>query len=103
MTTTELLKTIAHDRGLAVGLVYDPTAADRETWVATIGLDATGAGGYPSAALGAALLDLDRPEPACPHGLPGRACSSCEAATYCEPSMFAPAPSACAVRWERPA
>jgi hypothetical protein len=60
MTTTEMVRQIAERRGLAVGLVYDPDAEASECWVASVGLDAFGAGGYPSAAIGAALLDLDR-------------------------------------------
>jgi hypothetical protein len=72
MTTTELLKTIAHDRELAVGLVYDPDAEPSECWVASIGLSALGAGGYPSSALGHALLDLDG-ECAVPSPRPGPA------------------------------
>ncbi len=60
MTTVEIVKTIAHKHGLAVGIVYDPDAASPEAWIASIGLEAMGAGGFPSAALSAALLDLDR-------------------------------------------
>lgn len=63
MTTEQSLETIAHSHGLAVGLVYDPDAEASERWVATIGLDATGAGAYPFAAIGAALLDLDGDRP----------------------------------------
>jgi len=45
---------------LAVGLVVDPTAGEGERWVATIGLDCSGAGPTPGAALDAAALDLWR-------------------------------------------
>lgn len=62
MTLAEMLQTIARNRGLAVGLVYDPTAPEGEQWTATVGLDASGVSTHPAGALGAALLDLDQPD-----------------------------------------
>jgi hypothetical protein len=59
MDTTELVRMVAEQRGLAVSLTFDPSADDGERWVASIGLNAMGAGSYPIAALGAALVDLD--------------------------------------------
>ena len=58
MTMTELPQTIAHGRGLAVGLVFDPDAEAGEGWTATVGLKAFGAGTTPEQAIGAALVDL---------------------------------------------
>jgi len=90
---------VARSRGLAVGLVVDPAADEGECWLATVGLDCSGVGECPDEALLRALSELvDGPEP-CLHGLP-RSCTTCEAATYCTPSAFAPEP---AVRWERSA
>lgn len=59
MTLVELLQKLAHRRGLAVSITYDPDAPALERWVASVGLDAQGAGTYPALALGAALVDLD--------------------------------------------
>lgn len=63
MTTTELIQSVAFRTGLSVGLVFDVDADPRECWLCTIGLDASGTGAYPSAAVGRALLDLEGYQP----------------------------------------
>ena len=58
MDAGELLS-VARQHGLAVGLVADSLANEGERWVASIGLDASGAARTPEPAIGLALLDLD--------------------------------------------
>jgi len=60
-TTTDLqadLRNIGVALGLAVGVVFDPSADASERWVASIGLDAMGAGDTPGQALGVALGEV---------------------------------------------
>lgn len=62
--TFDNLASTARLIGRAISLTVDPTAEDSERWIASVGLDASGAGPTPSAALIAGLEDaraaLDR-------------------------------------------
>ncbi len=55
---TVQLRRIATRLGVCVSLTVDPAATARERWVASVGLDALGAGPTPRSALRSALLDL---------------------------------------------
>lgn len=52
------LEELGRTTGLCVGLVFDASATPAETWIASIGLSAMGAGYTPEQALFAALADM---------------------------------------------